>query len=688
MTLLLSTILNQKLHSQIHTLYNSSNTYIASRAAEVDTVGIIWWKCASMKHGELFNVHLSHTGLGDSDVIEELNQWSFPWDCTQFTSYIQKHNGIIIEGVQIRENWNPLTNNVLITTGKILEDLHIPFIPRLTESEALANALDSIGPMNYAWEDDSLEYDRKQDSIPNDTSYYPKGELVYTIVGDFQNIATNYRLAWKFTILSFDDSNNRSQTIWVDAHSGEIVKTAKGCSGTFNHIYYGSQYLDTRWYGGLKQSHFLWSNDNGSNIKTKNANVGLQRLGNFKIGQLPDDADDNWGNNFWAQTSAHHVVSNAWNFYRDVYGRNGLDNNNNEIRILADDNGLGQNAQFARQFHAIDHDFMRFGRGQNNGSDHYTATYDIGGHEFTHGVAFYTLASGFGFIGELENGAIDESYADIFGFMCERHIQTSTWDWLMGEDIIGLQTRDFENPTIHPSGLPTGAPDYFPAYLPDEYGGTNYYTRAADAGGIHINCSVQNHCFYLLAMGGTKNGVTVHGIGIDKAAKIAYAALMNFAESNETFMKSRQHWKAAATKLYGECSNEWIETCNAWAAVKVGTSCGPCLTYTPCYRCKSEIVQPLGVKDYSDITNKLGSIRIYMNPTDGIIQVDLPEFTNGDFELAPPNYLIFCSTGSQISSGICHTKHTTLDLTALKSGVYFIRFEFSGKTEIRTIVKL
>ena len=70
MTLLLSTILNQKLHSQIHTLYNSSNTYIASRAAEVDTVGIIWWKCASMKHGELFNVHLSHTGLGDSDVIE------------------------------------------------------------------------------------------------------------------------------------------------------------------------------------------------------------------------------------------------------------------------------------------------------------------------------------------------------------------------------------------------------------------------------------------------------------------------------------------------------------------------------------------------------------------------------------------------------------------------------------------
>ena len=135
----------------------------------------------------------------------------------------------------------------------------------------------------------------------------------------------------------------------------------------------------------------------------------------------------------------------------------------------------------------------------------------------------------------------------------------------------------------------------------------------------------------------------IHSIGIDKAAKIAYAALMNFAESNETFMKSRQHWKAAATKLYGECSNEWIETCNAWAAVKVGTSCGPCLTYTPCYRCKSEIVQPLGVKDYSDITNKLGSIRIYMNPTDGIIQVDLPEFTNGDFELAPPNYLIFCS---------------------------------------------
>ncbi|WP_435546420.1 M4 family metallopeptidase, partial [Glaesserella parasuis] len=44
----------------------------------------------------------------------------------------------------------------------------------------------------------------------------------------------------------------------------------------------------------------------------------------------------------------------------------------------------------------------------------------------------------------------------------------------------------------------------------------------ADNGGVHTNSGVENHWYYLLAHGGTGNGVTVTGIGRAKATAIAW----------------------------------------------------------------------------------------------------------------------------------------------------------------------
>jgi hypothetical protein len=51
-----------------------------------------------------------------------------------------------------------------------------------------------------------------------------------------------------------------------------------------------------------------------------------------------------------------------------------------------------------------------------------------------------------------------------------------------------------------------------------------YYTGDQDNGGVHTNSGINNKAAYLMAAGGTFNGVTVAALGITKAAKIYYEA--------------------------------------------------------------------------------------------------------------------------------------------------------------------
>jgi len=52
--LLLVTALPQIAFGQTDTLYKASNYTIQSLAYEVDSLGFLWWKCDSVRSGELF----------------------------------------------------------------------------------------------------------------------------------------------------------------------------------------------------------------------------------------------------------------------------------------------------------------------------------------------------------------------------------------------------------------------------------------------------------------------------------------------------------------------------------------------------------------------------------------------------------------------------------------------------------
>lgn len=93
----------------------------------------------------------------------------------------------------------------------------------------------------------------------------------------------------------------------------------------------------------------------------------------------------------------------------------------------------------------------------------------------------------------------------------------------------------------------------------------------------HVNNSVQNYWFHLLANGGTQNGVTVTGIGLHDAAIIAYRNMVYYLSLGSTFDDMRQASIENAIYVFGECSNKYHQVMNAWAAVSVGKQAVPCL---------------------------------------------------------------------------------------------------------------
>ncbi|EMO78922.1 peptidase propeptide and YpeB domain protein [Leptospira kirschneri str. 200801774] len=96
------------------------------------------------------------------------------------------------------------------------------FSPKLSESEAFSKALKHFGAKKYIWE--SLEREealKKKQDDPNATNF-PKGELlVYQHSLGKLNSQKEFRLVYKFGIVSIEPSSSRY--VYVDSHSGEIL---------------------------------------------------------------------------------------------------------------------------------------------------------------------------------------------------------------------------------------------------------------------------------------------------------------------------------------------------------------------------------------------------------------------------------------------------------------------------------
>lgn len=262
---------------------------------------------------------------------------------------------------------------------------------------------------------------------------------------------------------------------------------------------------------------------------------------------------------------AHWGMEKTFDFYLNVFNRNSYDGNGSAIKqylnsplTQSNQNGDPNNA-FAM---SAPYNIMVYGMGDGQLMNPVVGL-DVAGHEFTHLVVNNNGNGGLVYQGE--SGALNESFADIFGTSVEFFAGLNA-DWLIGEDVTVLSPflRSMSNPNATQN--------------PDTYNGlhwTNPNNIQFDNGGVHINSGVQNFWFYLLSQGGSgtndlNNLYTVTGIGINKARQIAYRNLVTYLSSNATYMDSFYGSLQAAQDLYGANSTEFNAVRQAWYAVGIG----------------------------------------------------------------------------------------------------------------------
>lgn len=183
------------------------------------------------------------------------------------------------------------------------------------------------------------------------------------------------------------------------------------------------------------------------------------------------------------------------------------------------------------------------------------AALDVTGHEWGHAISDRAVNLAY----QRESGALNEAYSDWMGVAIEFANGETNWTLGEGAEII----RDIQNP------LAFNQPD---TYQGSYWEATDTIACATpdicynDYCGVHTNSGVPNKMFYLLAAGGTHNGVTVTGVGIDIAMQIATDALHNYWTANEDFYGARIGMESAAAN-YG--ANAVQQVTLAWQAVGV-----------------------------------------------------------------------------------------------------------------------
>lgn len=282
----------------------------------------------------------------------------------------------------------------------------------------------------------------------------------------------------------------------------------------------------------------------------------------------------NWsgnGNNgsYTISTSGHPALDVHWgmektyDFYMNTFNRNSYDDNGSLIKqYLNPPNSIVSTMPNNAAAYPAPYNLMVYGLGDGVNMNPVVGL-DVEGHEFTHMVVANNGNGGLVYQGE--SGALNESFADIFGTCVEFQSGVNP-NWNMGENIMIGQPfmRSMSNPNL--------------ANNPDTYNGLHWVNPSNlsyDNGGVHINSGVQNFWFYLLSQGGSgtndlNNSYAVTGIGIAQAGQIAYRNLVTYLTPNATYMDAYYGSLQATEDLYGNPSTQYTAVKQAWYAVGIG----------------------------------------------------------------------------------------------------------------------
>lgn len=244
--------------------------------------------------------------------------------------------------------------------------------------------------------------------------------------------------------------------------------------------------------------------------------------------------DPNSWNNQPAVSAAYHGAK-VYDYYKAIHNRDAIDGSGSTMNVVVKFKVNYNNAFWNGQF-------MVFGSGDNNQFSDLAGALDVTAHEMTHGVVERTA----NLVYETQAGALNESFADVFGVLFEFWVEGASGDWLLGEDVTTPGTagdclRNMTDPAA--SNVAFGGQQ--PGHMNDYRNLPN--TSEGDNGGVHINSGIPNKAFYLFA---TSSGVTK-----EEAGQVYYRALSNYLTRNSQFVDCRLAVIRAAEDLFGGPGN-------------------------------------------------------------------------------------------------------------------------------------
>ena len=446
-----------------------------------------------------------------------------------------------------------------------------------------ANTLYS-GTKNISMKNNSGTYTLEETARPIATGNM-RNSSNYSDAVDFTNTTNNWTTKeMVLSSITISSVNNN----WIDALENtsnggkpDIYIQVKDANNNVIWSTMNSILNDTSFLITIKSNVYLPQNSQYTlNIYDYDSPTLSQLLGSFNInstiGNSLYSSNGTSGSIFIEEKNspgldAHWGAEIVYDYFKNKHNRNSFDNSGGKIisfvhaNLISKDNNSNANAGW----NGIS---MNYGDGDSEEGPQ--SALDVCGHELTHAVVQYSS----GLIYQAESGALNESFADIFGTAIEFYDSPSA-NYTISEKTFfqsGGFTRSLKEPKLKKQ------PDTYKSPLTTNGYWVNPNDITKDNGGVHTNSGVQNYWFYLLCEGENNktndigNAYSVSGIGIEKSAKIAYRNLVYYLTPYSTYKSAYMSSLIAVEDLYptinGVYSQEYNSVRQAWYAVGVGSN--------------------------------------------------------------------------------------------------------------------
>lgn len=440
-------------------------------------------------------------------------------------------------------------------TDAFVKQLDLDTTPDVKPQEALAAALENLAPKGAP-------------RIP------PSTELVVARLKGGDALAYHIQVQLENGALETDHVD-----YLVDAHTGKILKrwsslrTDHAATGLGHSQYSGDVTLNTT----QRVKDQIYELRDWTRGHTGNVVLNLDHS-TESDGEVLTDADNVWGdgrnydggsttsdNGETAGVDAAYGLQSTWDYYKSVYGRNGVDDKGTAVSMR-----IHYGTHYENAFWSDSCGCMTLGDGDSLKS---LEPLDVIAHELSHGVCSATAD----LVYDGESGGLNESNSDINAVLTMFH----TWGgggsvigsfggrWTIGDD---LASADHPGPLRY-------------LYKPSKDGGSpDAWSEDLKYRDVHESSGPMNRCFFFLSQGSSASErsdfytcllpLGMDGVGNDKAGQIWYRALTHYLTSTSGYQEARKACIQAAKDLYGPSGPEETAVWNAFHGINVGPAWG------------------------------------------------------------------------------------------------------------------